>query len=723
MLRLPRHILRSLASVYGEDVVLATYVTRRSVPAIPNSVEGGPFFASENLQVLETIFDDRAWGEWGGYRGGRLTGDGGLRRMGPWRLCGTIRMPIHVLPGECYRLTLEANVPPGEINVCCSIRDQVGDDTPSLLDENQTPVVACTEGVASITTYFQTFSTTKTLKIFVFLRHIRLGERIQLNRVALERVKVSHPRLMLDMPEKVMASLASIPSRAAWLQDTVMSLLPQVDELCVYLNGYEEVPEYLQAHDRVRVLRSQEEGDHGDAGKFFWGGDPTPGYRFLCDDDIVYPIDYVHRLIARLKHYRNRVLIGVHGSVLKQPLENYYAPASRYTLGIGDENSDDFSCHLLGTGTLAYHTHAIQLNVQDFPQPNMADVWLAKVAEEQGIPRVCVAREENWLIPRVGEIGGSIYEASSANAQSRMNTRDKQNTILQELAPLSLTMAAKVTGRKKLIFAVKTFGRLGYLKNCLRSFEQTCSRAYDWVVVVADDGSTDGTLVYLESLKLPFEMHIIRNQRRYAVGQCNTVFSLSKSLGFDAGFMVDDDLVFRKPGWEGLYLKAMEASGYDHLCFLDHTHYVELHSRHTPDFEMPTAHYDPSRRCAAHVPVRNCMGALFTFTPKMIEAIGGADEVNFPVRGHWHIDLSQRACRAQLNDEHHFYDAAESNEYLMLQNDVEETKYRGSIDWEDKSYERVRAAEEVARRDALLVDAARVFVAIAPGTAPESKKV
>src|SRR5262249_21870958 len=87
----------------------------------------------------------------------------------------------------------------------------------------------------------------------------------------------------------VTASLASVPGRAEPLQAVVAALLPQVDALNVYLNGYEETPPFLD-DDRIVVAHSREHGDRGDAGKFFWAGE-VDGYHLLCDDDMGYPAD------------------------------------------------------------------------------------------------------------------------------------------------------------------------------------------------------------------------------------------------------------------------------------------------------------------------------------------------------------------------------------------------------------------------------------------------
>ena len=102
--------------------------------------------------------------------------------------------------------------------------------------------------------------------------------------------------------------------------------------------------------------------------------------------------------------------------------------------------------------------------------------------------------------------------------------------------------------KKKIVLGITTYNRCDYLQACLESFLQTRNTDHEWVVIVADDGSTDDTLEYLENLNFPHEIHIIKNNRRYAGGQTNTIFELSQKISFDIGFKVDDDLVFKKKG-------------------------------------------------------------------------------------------------------------------------------------------------------------------------------
>ena len=92
----------------------------------------------------------------------------------------------------------------------------------------------------------------------------------------------------------IRAHLATCPPRAGILMQAVASILPQVDRLCICLNGYDRVPQDLG--DLAKVQAMIPDRDLKDAGKFAFP--VAPGDMvFTIDDDIRYPPDYVARTL------------------------------------------------------------------------------------------------------------------------------------------------------------------------------------------------------------------------------------------------------------------------------------------------------------------------------------------------------------------------------------------------------------------------------------------
>jgi glycosyltransferase involved in cell wall biosynthesis len=198
------------------------------------------------------------------------------------------------------------------------------------------------------------------------------------------------------------------------------------------------------------------------------------------------------------------------------------------------------------------------------------------------------------------------------------------------------------------LLAITTFNRIHYLKQTIESWNATKNK--DWIVVVADDGSTDGTLKYLKSINCD----IIINNRRGIHHQTNSIFKYCENLDFEIGFKIDDDLLFKKSGWDDLYCESSKT--FDHLVF------------HDPLWKRVKHKKEPiildNLECKAHWD--DTQGALWTFTPKVIATVGYFDLKNFGLCGFGHRDYTFRCCKAGFNVFENIFDIKNSNEYIEL---------------------------------------------------------
>jgi SAM-dependent methyltransferase len=220
--------------------------------------------------------------------------------------------------------------------------------------------------------------------------------------------------------EPVTASLASIPSREGMLLEVVRKLLPQVDQLNVYLNGYSQVPGWLRV-SKLTVARSQDHGDRGDAGKFFWA-DSVRGYHLTCDDDLDYPSDYAMRLVRDIEALHRRAVISYHGVRLREGFSTYYSPADREVFHFAEPLQDWLGVHLGGTGVMGYHSSTLRVHPGDFQQPNMADVWLGLLAQQQKVPIVTPPRAAGWLRD-LGSQDSIFSRGSAGEGTAELQTR------------------------------------------------------------------------------------------------------------------------------------------------------------------------------------------------------------------------------------------------------------------------------------------------------------
>lgn len=225
---------------------------------------------------------------------------------------------------------------------------------------------------------------------------------------------VDVPRIRLDQVQShgspVVCGLASIPSRVLELANVVESLLPQVDHLIVYLNGFGDVPAFLR-QPRITVFRSEEYGDYRDNSKYFglrcFDEDV---YFFSVDDDINYPPDYVSSLIRGIECYGKAAVVGVHGAIYGSGSRLFL---DRAVLHFGDQLEFDMPVSALGTGTCAFHTSTLRPESLEFEQVGMADLVVARIASERQIPEIAMARPSEWMTAQsMPETGQNLFSES-----------------------------------------------------------------------------------------------------------------------------------------------------------------------------------------------------------------------------------------------------------------------------------------------------------------------
>jgi len=204
-------------------------------------------------------------------------------------------------------------------------------------------------------------------------------------------------RCLIEEPVPVVVSIASMAYRAEMLRKVIKSLYWQADLINVYLNGYESVPRFL-LEPRIRVARSQQHGDRGDAGKFFWAAELDPDcYHLTCDDDLLYPKDYAATMCRAIEQYDRAPLISLHGSVMSRHPSGSYYRERQSLLRCTKAVANDTPVHIPGTGVMAYHTSALQIAPDMFRRPNMADIWVALAAKKQRVPVMVIRHSARWL--------------------------------------------------------------------------------------------------------------------------------------------------------------------------------------------------------------------------------------------------------------------------------------------------------------------------------------
>ena len=185
--------------------------------------------------------------------------------------------------------------------------------------------------------------------------------------------------------------IASIPTRKHLLKETIKSLKDQCDILNVFLNSYKEIPEYFK--DYSNITGKLLDNSTGDAAKFY-GVENLKGYILTCDDDLIYPKDYVKIMISQIDKYK--CIISNHGRILfPRPIGSYYRhKVVNYHCILYVEK--DHKVEVGGTGVMGFHSDHFKIKYSDFKLPNMADVFVAIKAWRK-VDIIVNAHCDSWI--------------------------------------------------------------------------------------------------------------------------------------------------------------------------------------------------------------------------------------------------------------------------------------------------------------------------------------
>ena len=209
----------------------------------------------------------------------------------------------------------------------------------------------------------------------------------------------------------VYGGIASIPSRENLLKNTISSIADYMDHIFLFLNDYPTIPEWIKRYSNITSYLSKiENTNKGDAGKFYGLNQikEKDYYYFTFDDDMIYPADYIWKMITKIENYKRRSVVGCGGYIMKSDVNNFYSDRL-YNWHINDSNNSDRPVHILHTCLTAWHSSALKFNYDDCIYANMGDIWLAKAAQEQNVSMILIERPPKWVEIQNVPLNNTIY--------------------------------------------------------------------------------------------------------------------------------------------------------------------------------------------------------------------------------------------------------------------------------------------------------------------------
>jgi hypothetical protein len=207
---------------------------------------------------------------------------------------------------------------------------------------------------------------------------------------------------------RVVAGIATMPSRAATFPLAVRSIIDQVDMLYLYLDGHEKVPESVRNDPRVVPIFARDEPGLGCDGKFLGMLRERRSCLYVgVDDDIIYPPNYVSHLSRALAACGSCAVVGVHGIKLTSPFTSYLRDRRviHFSRALGQSERVD----LLGSGTTMFDTAVLKFDPRHWRHKNVTDIQLAVEATKIGLPMMCITRNEGFVRPLEQEQEDSLY--------------------------------------------------------------------------------------------------------------------------------------------------------------------------------------------------------------------------------------------------------------------------------------------------------------------------
>lgn len=199
---------------------------------------------------------------------------------------------------------------------------------------------------------------------------------------------------------KVVIGMATMPGREKQCEAAINSLRNQCDQIFLYDNGTNK--------------------DLTDLGKFYGLSKlDEPVYFLTCDDDLIYPPDYVQRTTGNIDKYK--CIVTYHGRQLKGRGLPYYT--GHKSFAFNKENKMDIPIHIAGTGVCGFRTDQFNpVGIHKRSEKRMSDLVFSHEAAKQGVKIMLCSHLAGWI------------RQQQVDERTAIHTTERNNTELTRLA-------------------------------------------------------------------------------------------------------------------------------------------------------------------------------------------------------------------------------------------------------------------------------------------------
>jgi hypothetical protein len=203
-----------------------------------------------------------------------------------------------------------------------------------------------------------------------------------------------------------MEKLVDIYMASLWRQGhvvkTVNSLLlnPEVGSITIACNNYtDEQWNFVNKElNDVRIVLHRTNNEKGSNEKLRFIGTGNNFYICLADDDLIYPSDYLNKLIQGCEKYN--AMVSLHGRLVpKGIIGSYYGQPLAVFRSLGTVEQDVEVDIASNCGSLFKREFYTDLNKwYDFcGTTSMDDIYVNYFAKKKGVRRIVLAHKEGYL--------------------------------------------------------------------------------------------------------------------------------------------------------------------------------------------------------------------------------------------------------------------------------------------------------------------------------------
>lgn len=215
----------------------------------------------------------------------------------------------------------------------------------------------------------------------------------------------------------IAVNIATRPGRELPLKRCIKSLHGQADEIRVYFNEFQPY-DWVADFPKVKAFTGP---DLGAAAKFFSWNPKVEEWYFTCDDDLIYPPDYVKTTVEAYHKYGG--IITYHGRQLQGRGLKYYGGHKTF-MCLGDV-PHDVSVHVGGTGVSMFLSTEFERPVGDLKYKLMDDIYTGLMAAQQDVPITLIAHKAGWLqMSPEGQEDG-IWQQHRLNCEAQTELANK----------------------------------------------------------------------------------------------------------------------------------------------------------------------------------------------------------------------------------------------------------------------------------------------------------